>query len=254
MNVVIPSSGRANRQTTLEQIPWAIVVVPMDEVKAYDRYDPVGCPADGIGHTRQWIVDNFGPKVLMLDDDLTFFIRRAEDRTKFRHTTADERTAMLGAVSDRLDNYVHVSIATREGGNRNTDEYAYNTRTLRALAYNTEVLRSERIRFDRMSVMEDFDVNLSLLTKGFENCVVNSWVHDQHGSQTAGGCSQYRTMEMQSAAAEALAARYPEFVTVVERTTKTAWGGGTRKDVRIQWKKALASHRSTRRGKDYLGE
>jgi hypothetical protein len=32
---------------------------------------------------------------------------------------------------------------------------------------------------------------------------------------------------------------HPNIVSVVEKTTKTAWGGGTRMDVIIQWKKAL---------------
>ena len=35
---------------------------------------------------------------------------------------------------------------------------------------------------------------------------------------------------------------HPDYVTVVDKTTKTSWGGGTRTDVRIAWKKAYESH------------
>ena len=56
-----------------------------------------------------------------------------------------------------------------------------------------------------------------------------------------GGCSTYRTMELQGAAAEKLAAKHHPFVKVVIKKTKTAWGGAERKDVIVQWKKAYQS-------------
>jgi hypothetical protein len=241
MEVVIPSSGRANKQITRRYFPDAHIIVPENEVVDYSIHaNVVGVPVKGIGATRQWIIENYGPKVLMLDDDLTFFARRLDDRTKFRDLVPGDLQSMLNYVEYMLDEHPHVSIATREGGNRNIDEFQFHTRTLRALAYHTPTLHKHGVRFDRMPVMEDFDVSLQLLTKGHGNCVINMWVQNQHGSQTEGGCSQYRTMEVQAKAAEALAEEWPEYVTVVEKTTKTAWGGGTRKDVRIQWKKALA--------------
>jgi hypothetical protein len=44
---------------------------------------------------------------------------------------------------------------------------------------------------------------------------------------------------MQKRCAEELAASFPDFVTVVEKTTKTTWKEfPTRFDVRVQWKKA----------------
>ena len=39
-----------------------------------------------------------------------------------------------------------------------------------------------------------------------------------------------------------LAALHPDFVKVVEKYTKTSWGGGIRTDVRIAWKKAYESY------------
>jgi hypothetical protein len=34
---------------------------------------------------------------------------------------------------------------------------------------------------------------------------------------------------------------HPAFVKVVEKATKTSWGGETRTDVQVSWKKAYAS-------------
>jgi hypothetical protein len=65
-------------------------------------------------------------------------------------------------------------------------------------------------------------------------------VQNQAGSNLAGGCSTYRTMESQSKAAHALKERFPEFVNIVQKQTKTAWGGQAREDVIIQWKAAYA--------------
>jgi len=46
-------------------------------------------------------------------------------------------------------------------------------------------------------------------------------------------------MEVQSQGAERLKELHPDVVEVVEKETKTAWGGATRKDVKVQWKKAF---------------
>jgi hypothetical protein len=91
--------------------------------------------------------------------------------------------------------------------------------------------------------MEDFDVTLQLLRKGHRNAVLNQWAQDQGTSNAPGGCSTYRTPEVQAAGAYGLQKLHPDFVTVVDKETKQAWGGGVRKDVRIAWKKALESSR-----------
>ena len=80
---------------------------------------------------------------------------------------------------------------------------------------------------------------LQSLTRGFSNVVLNDYCQNQGGSNTSGGCSTYRTPEVHADACYHLEELFPKFVTVVDKTTKAAWGGGTRKDVRVQWKKAL---------------
>lgn len=251
MHLCILSSGRHDKQITYHNLPeyWrgkAAIVVPYGE---YDKYSELGLPAlptppsvRGVGPTRQWIIDRFPDKVIMMDDDLTFFARRTDEPDKFRKLHHEDELLDLFKIFYRmLDKFAHVGVCTREGGNRHVEPFAKNTRMLRVLAYRADILREQGVRFDRIPVMEDFDVTLQLLRKGYENILVNSFVQDQFGSNTEGGCSQYRTMEMQAEAAHGLKELHPRFVSVVQKKTKTAWGGQERTDVRVQWKSALKS-------------
>ena len=180
----------------------------------------------------------------MLDDDLVFATRREDEPTKFRDSTVGEVTALFNDVESRLGRYASVGLATREGGNRDIENYAYDTRLLRFLAYRTDILKKHSIRFDQIGVMEDFYVSLSLLTNGYGNCKINHMVQNQNGSGLIGGCSQYRDWKVQADAAHTLHAKFPKFVRVAKKRTKDNWcadANGERTDVTVYWKKALAS-------------
>lgn len=253
MNIYIPSSGRPGEQFTLSQIPdhWkgrTFLVVPESEMLQYEhdakvhRCALVGCPHKGIGPTRQFIISASYPRpVCMLDDDLRFFKRRHDDRTKFEDAYQGDMDLMLQQIERQLQKFAAVGVCPREGGNRYPDHAYFNCRLLRVLAYDTIVLSRLGVRFDDIPVMEDFYVALTLLTQGYENLMLSDWCHNQRGSNERGGCSQYRTMDVQKQAAHKLAEMFPDFVTVVTKTTKTAWGGQERTDVRVQWKKAYVS-------------
>lgn len=255
MLIAIPSMGRADKQRTLMAVaPQArvVLVVPYAEAEAYKMahfaseypFTLRAPDVNGIGSTRQWIIDYADSvcetKVLMLDDDLEFFARRTDDRTKLRKATPAQIRAMLSLASKLLDKYAHIGVATREGANRNTAPVLHNTRLLRALGYRADVLTRERVRFDRIPVMEDFDVALQLLRRGYSSAQINSYVQDQPGSNTAGGCSTYRTAEVQEQGARGLAEAHLQFVTVVQKEPLKSggWDGKPRTDVRIAWKKA----------------
>lgn len=256
VDIYIPTLGRIFQETyaslpkELQQqvrfvIPWEDKILTGNNVLR----TPPGL--SGIAATRQWIIDrsNFGRpglpvKVCMLDDDLVFATRREDDPTKFRNSTATEILQLFKDIDSYLDNFAHVGVATREGGNRDTNATASNTRLLRILAYRADVLRDNDVRFDRVELMEDFDVTLQLLRKGYPNLKLNWIVHNQRSSNAPGGCSTYRTLETQREAAIKLATLHPEFVTTVVKQTKTAWNGNERTDVRIGWKAAFDSART----------
>jgi hypothetical protein len=175
----------------------------------------------------------------MLDDDLSFFVRRADRPQLLLRARAGDIKRALKAMEDTLKSHAHAAFAVREGANRTTDAVIHNIRCLRALGYNASILKDEKVRFDRLPVMEDFDVALQLLRKGYSSVTLNHFLQDQGASNAPGGCSIYRSMEVQAQGAEGLARLHPEFVTVVDKEAKGGGPWATRKDVRIQWKKAL---------------
>lgn len=247
MDIFIPSTRRAQLMRTWGHLPtkWrkkAVVVVPTEQKAEYSSqgWHVVGCPGKGIGPTRQWVIDHSRSPVLMLDDDLEFFERRVDDPTKLIKADHNSVERMLDKVEELTKRYAHGGITTREGANRDTSHIIYNTRNLRALFYDPKVLRKHNIRFDRVPVMEDFDVALQLLRHGYESAKLNTWAQDQPGSNTEGGCSTYRTLALQAKAAHKLADLHYGFVTVVEKEPLKSggWNGQPRTDVRVAWKKA----------------
>lgn len=247
LKIYIPTLGRVGKQHTYTHLPkkWkvrATLVVPKAEAKAHGDIPVIVCPVSGIGKVRQWILQQHeGDKLAMLDDDIRFDVRRTDELTKFKPATESDIDAMFKELERVLGKYAHAGVTAREGGNRHIVEYMESTRMLRLLAYNVDKFKKLGVKYDRLPVMEDFDVTLQLLRKGHPNIVLNAWVQGQGMSGAAGGCSTYRTMEVQKQGAEGLKKLHPEFVKIVEKTTKGAWGGATRTDVIISWKKAYES-------------
>lgn len=252
MDIVIPTYGRPqqSRQHTLNALVadglLPVLLVQHREHHLYQWYHgPVHVlppEIQTVAPTRDYLIHNEvweSRFVVMLDDDLHFFARRQDDPTKFRNLESGELGRMLAQLEGMLDRFPHVGIAPREGGNRNTEPFMLNTRIMRVLGYDRDFLRQHAVTFAPMPVMEDFHVSLQLLKLGRDTLVLNNWCNNQaEGSDAAGGCSTYRTAALQAEAAHLLAGLHAPYVKVVEKETKTAWGGGTRTDVTIQWKKA----------------
>jgi hypothetical protein len=228
-----------------------VYVVPEDQCEAYRALGlpTVAHPDDvkGIAAVRRWIgewVRAVGyHKFLMLDDDVSFFTRRSAVETRLRKSEPADVAEMLCAVEDALEDYGHVGISAR-GGNNNAGEgdkplYVDNTRTIRALAYRTADFLS--VEHGRVVVMEDFDVNLQLLRRGIPNTCLHYWATDQSGTQTDGGCSDYRTHQNHHDSAHKLAELHAPFVRTRLKENKTGGEFGTRTEGTSYWKKAFAS-------------
>jgi len=257
MRLYILTHGRVDRQTTYNGLPdsWkrnTQFVVQQREAHLHEALgrDILTLPPHitNLHQTRQWLLDNVHTgKMVEMDDDIVFSARRDDEPTKFRPMHASDFDYMFKELEGRLkEGYHMVGIVAREGANRNTEPYLYATRQMRLHAFNADLIKGANLRWDllRSPGPEDFCMLLQLLTRGHENCVVNSYCQNQGGSNTSGGVSEYRTLDVHADACEHLASLFPSFVTVVEKKTKGSWGGGTRKDVVIQWKKALVWGRS----------
>lgn len=258
MQVVILSYKRPNLRTHTTYtalksagVPVLIAVRPEE----YDAYAWAGADrwmlpktAVNVQTTRDSILYdmNRDEDVCMMDDDLDFAVRRDDDRTKFRPAQPQDISNMVQAIADGLiRGSPHVSIAPREGGNRRTEEFIYDTRVMRVLAYNRQFMRKNTITFAPAEFMGDFHVALQILRSGRSYLVLNNWVSNQHGGSGApGGCSVTRTPALQTAEAHRLAALHPGFVKAVEKPSDWPVKGGTRTDVIVSWKKARAAGES----------
>lgn len=248
MRILIPTFNRGPaRQKTYDALHQAkahdrfavALVCPRSEYEEFKRagYYAIPCGAKGIAATRQWMLDYaHGETVLMLDDDLqSWSMRRNTDPVSYTKASGKELLRSLEDFAQKMQHYAHGSIGHRLFCQHHEPIY-FNARMLRALCYDTVALKEAKVKF-RLPVMEDFDVQLQLMTKGYEAMIYNKIVQDQSASNVNGGCSTYRTDAVQAAAAHELARLWPELVTVTE---KKGWAGmdTVRTDVRVNWRKA----------------
>jgi hypothetical protein len=231
--------GRRYRNNVLsvigEQMNLSIAYVP----EAYD----------GISHTRKWILTELAAQrneqfIFMIDDDMDFCYRPEMSDPALETIKDLERfEAMFTLLEQWLEEgVIHIGLAARQGSNHflGPETYREATRMMNAYAYDTHALKELNVELGRIPVMEDFDLTLQLLRKGYPNRVSFQYVWNQRGSGAEGGCSSYRTAGLQAKSAELLQKYHPEFVTLVTKSTGTVWKDmEERSDVNIQWQRAF---------------
>lgn len=251
LTVFIPTRGRTSMEhITIQEMKkfssrTPVVVCPPSEAfhyKNYTKADVMVCPTDGIGPTRQFILENSPTRgVVMLDDDMYFSYRPVPT---LGGAGCLERIAdlepMFQWVSDQLDaGFMHGGISARQGNQNIELQSADCIRVNNAHFFDAEQYKRMSLRFDLLPVMEDFYITLSLLTLGFPNRVAYHFCWSQRGSGAKGGCSLYRTAELQAKAAEQLHDFFPNYVKIVEKESDSQVGVmAKRKDVNIAWLKA----------------
>jgi hypothetical protein len=268
MHLYVPSLGRTLpheiERGPLPRLPSeyherTFMVVPHGEGAAYrealDKYGltwtqivetPEGLR--GIGPTRHWIGEHAhaagADKFVMMDDDIDFLVRRSPEHWQLVAQTVEDTTAMFLAIEHMLDTYASVGISSREGNNRSgvggvLDENMVSvaTRVMRMFGCRTDDWLE--MEHGRVTVMEDFDLQLQLLRAGRGNCCLFYYANGQKQTNSPGGCSTYRDHATQDASARRLAELHPGFVRLRQKQNKTdAAGLGTRTEVTIAWKKA----------------
>ena len=252
MKLYIPTYKRPDTQKTWGNLPdfvkeFTYLVCGEEEREIHESAGrQVWVHPEGfhrIAPKRQWIVENTSDqKIVMVDDDLSFRCRE-DGSYKLRPMQDDDFRAMFDSLEEELDNYAAVGVSSQAGNNRSFPATILSpARMFTMYALRADTLLKENIRFDDIPVMEDFHVALSLLRKGYPNAIVQSWCWSQSKSNAKGGCSEFRSSEVQTQAAIRLSELHAPFVTVVEKESKS-WAGdlATRTDVRVAWKKALES-------------
>lgn len=274
MNIFIPTLGRYNVQNcTLDWLsaflphrpPWdelVWIVVQRHEWELYFKLkEKYGCNIiclperiTRIAPTRQFIAEHckiFGiKKFVMMDDDLTFYNRRHQDSQDenewWRLSGADpgEVYDMIYTMFEDLDTYAHVGISGREGNKWCREAWTENTRYMRVAGYQTDAYLS--CELNRIDCMEDFDVELQLLEKGYPCKVYYCWAQGQGKSNEEGGCSVWRTNEVHNNAAQLLLELHPDSVSLRQKfNVSDPTDFGRRLEVTVQWKQAfrLGNHR-----------
>lgn len=276
LQVYIPTRSRIglNKQVTLRNFLSTsshrpVLVCRSSEVASHRRYyDRVlGCPSNDIGSTRQWILDNSDADVVvMADDDMRF---------SFRPDNSVAKLVPCADLGDLLDliktcvskGFIHGGLSARQGNNRYLmgdsrttmdDGLAFvdNWRVNNFHFMHREPVLATGVRFEGRDdagerlVMEDFAFTLGLLLLGHKNRVIYSYVWNQEASGKLGGCSDYRTAEMQDRSAKRLHQLHPEFVKLVEKKnleSSLSWKEfKVRTDVVISWMKAYEQGLKTR--------
>lgn len=244
MRIYIPTRGRVGKQVTLRSLTARLrsrtwLVAPKDEVQGLKLLHPnvIAQPASitTIAAKRAWIVKQHttSDKLIMLDDDVGFYARGPKGLLR-EYATDAVIEELFQWVEDSLDDYAHIGISSRMGNNHVEEAVKQTTRMMHAIAYHTHVMKKV-VKFNRVAMREDFDYTLQLLRAGYDNMVRYDVCVAPGSYGAAGGCAVERTVAKSDEEAEKLAKLHPGLVKVVEKD----YLGVPRKEVIVQWKKAL---------------
>lgn len=250
MRIYIPTKGRVNNQATYKNLPDllktdVIIVCPIEEVEQLQGNCPLSTVVSqpdssmGISAKRKWIIDTTEyDRIVMLDDDLRFAVRRLDDPGKFFSAQPRDIVIAFAELEAMLDEETpHAGFAARGGAIGPLAEkggWQEAKRLIYTLGYYVPIVRQHAI-FGRLSTHEDIDVTLQLLTKGFPNLVNFGFLTDQKFGNP-GGCTEEREIVNSNADCLRLKELFPEFVRL---TFKEYAGSPERIEVVCSWIKAL---------------
>lgn len=254
MKIYIPTKGRIKNQLTLENLPpelyvQAVLVCPPSEVNRmrqnHEHAQILAQPDENmeIYQKRAWLVEQCPEdKMIMLDDDLRFAVRREDDPAKFRKAEPADIFIAFQELENILSEAVpHAGFAVRGMGIGETAQeggWQEAKRMIYTLGYYLPIARYWA-EWGRMRIREDMDITLQLLSMGFPNWVNHSFVTDQKYGNPGGATSE-RNVQISNEAAELLAELHPGYVALEE---KTYLNSPSRLEVRCQWQKALKDGR-----------
>lgn len=261
MKLLIMTRGRVGKQITLSAIPedWrdrTYLVIPWEEKGLHDHQCLVAPDwVTNYSQKFQFCLDYAfldQQKIVIMDDDLSFSERDTSVAGKVRFTKIWDQNVLSRAFSymeELLDTTALVSMHPRQMAHQAPFPYKENGKVICIQAVNRD-LADPIPKVDEYPILADVFLNCALLSRGLGNKLITTVVQDHASCQAPGGCSIYRTPEMQRQAVEAVAAAYPDFATVVFKKAKQAnWMGDEgRYDLRVQWKKMYEAGVANRGG------
>ena len=248
----IPSYNRVGSQIAFDSLPvkWqnkTVLVVHPKEI--HDGYPTLSCPVQGTGiaPVRQWISRYAqGTRYGVIDDDIIFKYTRRENEEgpSNRDLTNNEFDIMMNLLNSWMDDgFVHVSCDAAWNPPTRNKDFRTNARPCGNVFYDGTKLPIDEIDWTGLEIAEDYYVTLQLLTMGYQNRVSLKYRVDPNVTQSKGGCSSFRTLDLHNKCMKELQRKFPQFVELREKVTKNSgeWSGQPRLAATISWKKAYQS-------------
>lgn len=255
MRIVIPTRGRINRQRTFGFLSPELrantdLVCPDKEAESHKGWrndvNVVVQPDRDMTITkkRAWIMQHYAglgyEKIVMLDDDLEWFVRKEPGDWHLRQVKPEDMNYWFQELENKLGPDIpHAGFGPRQGNNRVEPIWKTPDRQMYTLGYYLPVVLKE-CEIGRIENREDMDITLQLLRKGYPNAINHEicggqWGYGKGGSG-GGGCAGQRTVETANADAHKLAEFHPGYVRVVEKAYNFSV---PRLEVVCSWAKAL---------------
>lgn len=271
--IAVFTRGRVNDQILLDSIPEEIRGLitlcchPGEKEEHKKRWGKrlggiieYGKDCTNLGQARDWLMkyclDNDIKYAIQIDDNVKFAARAKGYEVNFSYPllnlennfTPDEQVTiitdmLLWMLESLRSGYGVVGISHRSGNNRKKEEVEECTRLFAVWGISVKKYFKVGERFADNPFKEDFHMQLAFLTHGIPTCCNNAITFDKtKGANFKGGCSIYRNLTNVNKGSELLKEKYPDFVTLVEKSSGN-WdnlgeGEVNRKEVIVHWKKA----------------
>ncbi|NIU83378.1 MAG: hypothetical protein GWN64_07825, partial [Candidatus Thorarchaeota archaeon] len=218
------------------------------EARAYEGEGLIVHPVDNkltIAQKRRAIFQVAAAKgcewLFIADDDIKLDVRRDDNNRLFRPMTSEEGVHFLSdhmAICGKRYPLVHPVL--RMHADKRKYMYEKNCPALRFVCYHVPTFVKEGVDIAGLGTafMSDRYAQLFMLSRGYNSIGLAQYCVDDTGTNAKGGCSEYRTPELQSEAAKRLAGAFPDNVSLRVKQGTGAWKD-KRLDVTIQWKKFL---------------
>lgn len=237
LNIFIPSRGRPDRgrHHTIKQLESAglqfTVVRTIGDESVYPAEWPqVWVEANAISDKRQKILEmhDAGGKYVMLDDDL--IIKKVLDDGRTRQATTEEIAEMFQKMDTYLDEYPIVGVAQRFMINQMPQPFVENSgKMIAILGYNTSLFGEKPWPVaNRLRACSDVDFTMQLSYRGLSRILMTEYCHHDQANHGTGGCSIWRTPDVEVLSNMKLAELWPDHVTLVSTDPPR---------VRISWKR-----------------
>lgn len=257
LDIIIPTRGRWDLKLTCDALPKSLrpfvhIVCPVREVPRHADVRPwaeTHAQPDGdnmtIAAKRAWIMQKWPrDKIVMLDDDLRFFVKRDGEPKRLRSATDADLEFWFAELEKKLSPEVpQAGFSSRLFNNAKAPGWEQAKRMQYVLGYYLPTMREHADLSGRIGTREDMDYVLQMLSKGFPNEVCFTIAVEQSNDYAArGGCTGQRTTASSDTDAELLSELHPGIVRVVQKDYK----GNPRKEVVVRWEAALRSGQKRR--------